>query len=133
MRAIVLVWLFLILVLLLMVLLLPSPAHGQALPDAPQPSAARVNFWTIHPNRTNRQTLTSPWFLAPEIAMWSTGIAAYKRRAIPWSKTDAFVPLAAMTGFHYLSDRWLARWIGMGESGAVIGINLAGIITRHPR
>jgi hypothetical protein len=94
---------------------------------------SRVTFWTMRPNRTNRQTFTSPWFYGTEAIAWGTGIATYERRVTLWSKADAFIPLAAMTGLHYASDRWIARFIGVAGAASVIGINTAGIVSRHPR
>jgi hypothetical protein len=94
----------------------------------------KVGFFTIRPNRTNKQTLVSPWFWGVQSVAWTLTIRDYvKNRNTQESgrldATDAFVPTAALTGTHYASDRWWARAIGVAAESYLIAWHAHGLAT----
>ena len=130
---------------ILLAFLLPVAAVGQ-LPDAPQPHASptalagkpisvrdtRSSFFSYLPERTNRETLGSPWYLGPAAMAWASGVAVYRvNRANGATKVDCFVPLVAVTALAYPLDRWVWRPIAVGMFGYVTQKYVRGAIGHY--
>jgi hypothetical protein len=125
--------------LLSLVLLLCSfcfVSIAQELPGAPVPqiSVEHPKFfdgWQQGKDhiRTNKQTMKSPWFWAPEMMMYSAVIIDVKiNQGLPATRglsgkemyLDALLPAVACTGMHYVADRWVWRPVGLGLVGYFI-------------
>src|ERR1700734_3942522 len=95
-------------------------ALGQELPDAPQ---LQKKEWRVLPekslklpSRTNRQTLTSPWFIVPNALGVGVSILNVRRaesRTPNASYSDALVPFVGLIPLNYLLYRFVSRPMAM--------------------
>lgn len=101
------------------------------------PVVKAPRFWSVgrwdapKPLRTKRQTLASWQFWSGEVAMWGTTFANVEvtrneRQNPPIPKhgdlyVDAYVPMLALSGAHYLLDRYVSRGVGMLMVGFATG------------
>ena len=92
-------------------------------------TSPRVTFWTVQPNRSNAQTLKTPWTWGTMAVSAGLTIADYEREGKSSGPVDAFVPMASVFALHYVSDRWWARFIGVAAEGYLAGIHIHGLAT----
>jgi hypothetical protein len=108
--------------------------HAAPVPYVPPPIAPKPGFFTLKPNRTSRQTLLSGWFLAPHLIAAGAAVANVTRsRAAGAGYGDALGPLAAVTGFDYLLDRFACRAFSVADAGYAITLRTYGAATRTYR
>ncbi len=135
-----------------LLLLASAAAFTQELPDAPQPLALagwreispalpvrHVRTFSLRratdpPLRSNRETLRSAGFWAPQIATGIAGAAdVYVNRHNPKASQeigiDTGVPLATGFVLSYLADRYLWRPIGWGFAAYGIALHTRGAAT----
>ena len=95
----------------------------------PEPKPRKVGFFTMLPNRSNRQTLTSPWFIIPSIlavGASAANVTRSRRAGASWGDASAMLPVI---GLDYIMDRFVNRLFGVGASSYVIGLRTYGAAT----
>ena len=96
---------------------------------SPEMPPEHARFWTVgrwdakKPLRSNKETLRSWTFWAGETANWGSTFALVnvtrnEKQNPPIPRhgelyVDAFVPALAISGIHYLSDRYICRGVGL--------------------
>jgi hypothetical protein len=96
----------------------------------PEPKPRHVDFFTTLPHRSNRQTLTSPWFIVPSmLAIGASAANVTRSRAAgaTWGDASAMLPVI---GLDYVLDRFVSRPLALVGAGYVVGLRGYGAITR---
>ena len=106
---------------------------GRPAPYVPLPVVRKPGFFTMLPNRTNRQTLASPWFIVPSalaVGASAANVTRSRRAGATWGDAAAMLPLV---GLGYVMDRFVCRAIGVAGLGYVVGLRTYGAATRTYR
>lgn len=99
----------------------------------PEPKPRHVGFFTMLPDRTNRQTLTSPWFIVPSVLAVGASVANVTRSrgaGAGWGDAATMLPVI---GLNYVMDRFVNRVFGLAGASYVIGVRTYGAATRTYR
>jgi hypothetical protein len=93
----------------------------------------KITFFKFRPIRSNSQTLKSRWFIIPHVLAVGLAIAEVKRAKgyPPGSYVDALVPVGAISGIDYITDRFIWRPFSLVAVGYVIGHDGYGAVTRN--
>ena len=117
----------------------PTTRSFRVVEGAAHPQQTRIRTFAMLPNRTNKQTLASPWFIVPHALAFAAGIFEEKRCehvVIPGRPTvggwgDALVPGLVATPMDYVIDRFIQRGISLGDAGYIIGRETYGGISKR--
>jgi hypothetical protein len=93
------------------------------------PIVRKPGFFTMLPNRTNKQTLTSPWFIVPSVlavGASAANVTRSRRAGAAWGDASAMLPLV---GLGYVMDRFVCRAFSVAGLGYVVGLRTYGAAT----
>jgi hypothetical protein len=79
---------------------------------------ASPGFFTLLPNRTFKQTLTSPWFIVPNVLSGLASVANVTRsRRAGAGYADSMGTWGATVGISFFLDKYISRAFGVGVAG----------------